>query len=44
MAKIKAAILGFGTVGQGIYHSVNEKREDLKKSLGLDIEISAISG
>ena len=42
MAKIKAAILGFGTVGQGIYHIVNEKREDLKKSLGLDIEICAI--
>ena len=42
MAKIKAAILGFGTVGQGIYQVINEKREDLKKSLGLDIEISAI--
>ena len=42
MATIKAAILGFGTVGQGIYHIVNEKREDLKKSLGLDLEISAI--
>ena len=30
MATIKAAILGFGTVGQGIYHILNEKREELK--------------
>lgn len=42
MAKIKAAILGFGTVGQGIYHILNEKREDLKNKLGIELEVAKI--
>lgn len=42
MATIKAAILGFGTVGQGIYHILNEKREDLKNKLGLELEVAKI--
>lgn len=42
MAKIKAAILGFGTVGQGIYHILNEKRQDLKNKLGLELEVAKI--
>lgn len=42
MATIKAAILGFGTVGQGIYHVLNEKREELEKKLGVEIEVAKI--
>ncbi|HJH10695.1 MAG TPA: homoserine dehydrogenase [Metalysinibacillus jejuensis] len=42
MATIKAAILGFGTVGQGIYHILNEKREELKNKLGLELEVAKI--
>ena len=39
MAVIKAAILGFGTVGQGI---LNEKREELKNKLGIELEVAKI--
>lgn len=42
MATIKAAILGFGTVGQGIYHILNEKREELRDKLGLELEVAKI--
>ena len=42
MATIKAAILGFGTVGQGIYKILNEKREDLKNKLGIELEVAKI--
>ena len=42
MAIIKAAILGFGTVGQGIYHVLNEKREELRNKLGLELEVAKI--
>lgn len=42
METIKAAILGFGTVGQGIYHILNEKREELKEKLGVELEIAKI--
>lgn len=42
MATIKAAILGFGTVGQGIYHVLNEKREELRQKLGVEIEVAKI--
>lgn len=42
MATIQAAILGFGTVGQGIYQILNERKVHLKQSLGLDIEVKAI--
>ena len=42
MATIKAAILGFGTVGQGIYHILNEKREVLREKLGIELEVSKI--
>ena len=42
MAIIKAAILGFGTVGQGIYHILNEKREELKDKLGIELEVTKI--
>jgi homoserine dehydrogenase len=42
MATIKAAILGFGTVGQGIYHIINEKREELREKLGVELEVAKI--
>ncbi|MGE7020908.1 homoserine dehydrogenase [Solibacillus cecembensis] len=42
MATIKAAILGFGTVGQGIYHILNEKRQELRQKLGVELEVSKI--
>ena len=42
MAVIKAAILGFGTVGQGIYHILNEKREALREKLGVELEVTKI--
>ena len=42
MATIKAAILGFGTVGQGIYHVLNEKREELRQKLGVELEVAKI--
>ncbi|MEG0449948.1 MAG: homoserine dehydrogenase [Lysinibacillus sp.] len=42
MAIIKAAILGFGTVGQGIYHILNEKRQELKNKLGIELEVAKI--
>lgn len=42
MATIKAAILGFGTVGQGIYHILNEKRQELHEKLGVELEVTKI--
>lgn len=42
MAVIKAAILGFGTVGQGIYHILNEKRDALRQKLGVELEVAKI--
>ena len=42
MATIKAAILGFGTVGQGIYHILNEKRQELRDKLGVELEVAKI--
>lgn len=42
MATVKAAILGFGTVGQGIYNIVNERKEQLTKQTGQHIEIAVI--
>jgi homoserine dehydrogenase len=42
MATIKAAILGFGTVGQGIYHILNEKRDELREKLGVELEVAKI--
>ena len=42
MATIKAGILGFGTVGQGIYHILNEKRQELREKLGVELEVAKI--
>ncbi len=42
METIKVAILGFGTVGQGIYHIINEKRLQFKEQLGYEVEVAKI--
>ena len=42
MTSVKAAILGFGTVGQGIYNIVHERREHFKQTLGVEIEVAKI--
>ncbi|WPK12713.1 homoserine dehydrogenase [Lysinibacillus louembei] len=42
MATIKAAILGFGTVGQGIYHILKERKQELLEKLGVELEVAKI--
>ncbi|GEK32849.1 homoserine dehydrogenase [Kurthia sibirica] len=42
MTVVKVAILGFGTVGQGIYNILKDKREHFKTTLGVDIEVAKI--
>lgn len=42
MAPIKAALLGFGTVGQGVYEALKTHREQLKYVLGEEVIIEAI--
>ncbi|NLC26855.1 MAG: homoserine dehydrogenase [Fastidiosipila sp.] len=39
---MKIAILGFGTIGQGIYHILNERRSTLEKQSGRKIVIDKI--
>ncbi|WP_018660758.1 homoserine dehydrogenase [Heyndrickxia acidiproducens] len=39
---IKAALLGFGTVGQGVYEAINSHREQLTKRLNNEVEIVAV--
>ncbi|WP_430541085.1 hypothetical protein [Sporosarcina thermotolerans] len=42
MPSIKVAILGFGTVGEGVYRILQEKREELKKSTGFTVDVVSI--
>ncbi|QUW20874.1 homoserine dehydrogenase [Sporosarcina sp. Marseille-Q4063] len=42
MSTIKVAILGFGTVGEGVYRILNEKKNEIKLQTGYAIEISSI--
>lgn len=42
MSKIRVAILGFGTVGQGIYRILNERKMDIKTATGFEIDIVSI--
>lgn len=42
MTSVKVAILGFGTVGEGIYNIFQEKREQFKEKLGVDLEVAKI--
>ena len=42
MPSIKAAIIGFGTVGKGVYKIIDEKREQIKKQTGYTVDIEAV--
>lgn len=42
MQTIKVALLGFGTVGQGVFQILQEKREEFRNTVGFDVEVSAI--
>lgn len=42
MPTINVAILGFGTVGEGIYRILNERKESIKKETGYTINVVSI--
>jgi len=42
MSTIKIAILGFGTVGEGVYRILNEKKKEIEKQTGKTIEVASI--
>jgi homoserine dehydrogenase len=42
MPSIKVALLGFGTVGEGIYRILNERKEEIKRETGCTIDIVSI--
>nr|WP_263323090.1 homoserine dehydrogenase [Neobacillus sp. Marseille-Q6967] len=42
MSVIKVAILGFGTVGEGVYRTIHSHAEELKTVLGKKVEVAAI--
>ncbi len=42
MSSIKVALLGFGTVGEGIYRILNERKEEIKRETGCVIDIVSI--
>ncbi|MEC1523866.1 homoserine dehydrogenase [Neobacillus niacini] len=42
MSVIKIAILGFGTVGEGVYRIIHSHAAELKKVLGKKVEVTAI--
>lgn len=42
MTSVKVAILGFGTVGEGIFNIIQEKREQFKAQMGVDMEVAKI--
>ena len=42
MPSIKVAILGFGTVGEGVYRILQEKRDEIKKSTGFTVDVVSI--
>ncbi|RPF53421.1 homoserine dehydrogenase [Aquisalibacillus elongatus] len=42
MDSVKVAILGFGTVGSGIYEIISEQQERLEKVLGRPVEVAAV--
>ncbi len=42
MSAIKAAILGFGTVGEGVYKTIQSHQEELFANLGRRVEVAAI--
>ena len=42
MKKVGVAIFGFGTVGQGTYKILMERRETIAEEYGVDIEVKAV--
>ena len=42
MSVIKVAILGFGTVGEGVYKTIQSHAEELERVLGRKVEVAAI--
>lgn len=42
MSGIKVAILGFGTVGEGVYRTIESHQEELKAALGTNVEVVAV--
>lgn len=42
MPVIKVAILGFGTVGEGVYRTIHSHAEELQAVLGKKVEVAAI--
>lgn len=42
MSVIKAAILGFGTVGEGVYKTINSHQTELQEALEAEVEIIAV--
>lgn len=42
MSTIQVAILGFGTVGEGVYRILNEKKQSIKQQTGYEINITSI--
>lgn len=42
MPTIKVAILGFGTVGEGIYRILHEKKQEIKQQTGYAIDVISI--
>ncbi len=42
MAVVKVAILGFGTVGEGVYRTIQSHADELKAVLGKKVEVAAV--
>ncbi|MFD1205798.1 MULTISPECIES: homoserine dehydrogenase [Sporosarcina] len=42
MPSFKAAILGFGTVGEGVYRILQEKREEIRENTGFTVDVVTI--
>lgn len=42
MSRINVAILGFGTVGQGVYEAIHTHQDRLKEVLGKEVKVRAI--
>lgn len=42
MPVLKLAILGFGTVGEGVYHTIQSHQEELTTILGRKVEVVAV--
>lgn len=42
MTVIRVAILGFGTVGEGVYRTIHSHADELKTALGKKVEVAAV--